>query len=52
MTAATWAASPDPETGAPRLDVLALARQTGHKDLKMLQRYYRASAEEIAKRLK
>ena len=51
-TFATWAASPDPETGAPRLDVLALARQTGHKDLKMLQRYYRASAEEIAKRLK
>ena len=51
-TFATWAASPDPETGAPRLDVLALSRQTGHKDLKMLQRYYRASAEEIAKRLK
>lgn len=50
-TFATWAASPDPKTGAPRLDVLALARQTGHKDLKMLQRYYRASAEDIAKRL-
>ena len=50
-TFATWAASPDPKTGAPRLDVLALARQTGHKDLKMLQKYYRASAEEIAKRL-
>lgn len=50
-TFATWAASPDPKTGAPRLDVLALARQTGHKNLKMLQRYYRESAENIAKRL-
>lgn len=50
-TFTTWAASPDPKTGAPRLDVLTLARQTGHKDLKMLQRYYRATAEEIAERL-
>ena len=50
-TFATWAASPDPETGAPRLDVLALARQTGHKNLKMLMKYYRATAEDIAKRL-
>lgn len=50
-TFATWAASPDPKTGVPRLDVLTLARQTGHKDLQMLQRYYRASAEEIAQRL-
>lgn len=50
-TFATWAASPDPETKMPRLDVLALARQTGHKDLRMLQRYYRASAEEVADRL-
>lgn len=50
-TFCTWAASPDPRTGAPRLDVLALARQTGHKNLKMLQRYYRATAEEIAERL-
>lgn len=50
-TFATWAASPNPKTGAPRLDVLALARQTGHKNLKMLQRYYRASAEAIAKML-
>lgn len=50
-TFATWAASPDPKTGAPRLDVLALARQTGHKNLKMLQRYYRESAQNIAKRL-
>lgn len=50
-TFATWAASPDPETGAPRLDVLALARQTGHKNIKMLMKYYRASAADIAKRL-
>ena len=50
-TFCTWAASPDPRTGAPRLDVLALARQTGHKNLKMLQRYYRATAGEIAERL-
>nr|DAW09000.1 MAG TPA: Integrase [Caudoviricetes sp.] len=50
-TFATWAASPNPKTGAPRLDVLALARQTGHKNLAMLQRYYRPSAEDIAKRL-
>lgn len=50
-TFATWAASPDPRTGAPRLDVLALARQTGHKNLKHLQWYYRASAEDIANRL-
>ncbi len=50
-TFATWAASPNPKTGAPRLDVLALARQTGHKDLKMLQRYYRATAADIAKML-
>ena len=28
-TFATWAASPDPATGAPRLEVMALARQTG-----------------------
>lgn len=50
-TFATWAASPDPRTGAPRLDLLALARQTGHKNLKHLQRYYRASAADIASRL-
>ena len=47
-TFATWAASPDPKTGAPRLGLLALARQTGHKNLKMLQRYYRASAKDVA----
>lgn len=51
-TFATWAASPDPETGSPRLDVMALARQTGHQDLKMLMRYYRQSAEQNADRLK
>jgi integrase len=50
-TFATWAASPDPKTGAPRLDVLALARQTGHHDLRQLQKYYRKSAEEIADQL-
>lgn len=50
-TFATWAAGADPKTGAPRLDVLALARQTGHRDLKMLQKYYRASADQIAARL-
>lgn len=35
-----------------KLDVLDLARVTGHKDLNMLIRvYYRASAEDLAKRL-
>lgn len=47
-TFATWAASPDPKTGVPRLDVMALARQTGHRDLKMLMRYYRQTAAQIA----
>lgn len=50
-TFCTWAASPDPKTGAPRLDVLSLAKQTGHKNLAMLQRYYRATAQQIAQRL-
>ena len=50
-TFATWAASPDPKTGVPRLDLLSLARQTGHKNLKMLQCYYRPKSEDIAKRL-
>jgi integrase len=36
---------------AQRLDVLDLARMVGHRDLKMLQAYYNASAEEIAGRL-
>lgn len=50
-TFATWAASPNPKTGAHRLELLDLARQTGHKNLKMLQRYYRATGEEIAQRI-
>lgn len=50
-TFATWAASPDPKAGVPRLDLLSLARQTGHKNLKMLQCYYRPKSEDIAKRL-
>jgi integrase len=36
---------------AQRLDVLDLARMVGHRDLKMLQAYYNATAEEIAARL-
>jgi integrase len=34
-----------------KLDVLALARMVGHKDLRMLSIYYNESAEELAKRL-
>jgi integrase len=34
-----------------KLDVLALARMIGHRDLRMLQRYYNESAHDIAKRL-
>ena len=34
-----------------KLDVLALARMVGHRDLRMLQVYYNESAEELAKRL-
>lgn len=34
-----------------KVDVMALARITGHKDLKMLMVYYRESAEDLAKRL-
>lgn len=34
-----------------KLDVLALARMVGHRDLKMLQVYYNESAEDIAARL-
>jgi integrase len=34
-----------------KLDVLALARLTGHKDIKQLLRYYNETASEIAKRL-
>lgn len=36
---------------AQRLHVLDLARMTGHKDLKKLQIYYNATAEEIAGKL-
>lgn len=36
---------------AKRVDVLTLAKISGHKDLKMLQIYYRETAEDIAKRL-
>ena len=36
---------------ARKLDVLALARMIGHKDLRMLQVYYNETAEELAKRL-
>jgi hypothetical protein len=34
-----------------KLDVLALARMIGHRDLRMLQVYYNESAAELAKRL-
>lgn len=34
-----------------KLDVLALAKMIGHKDIKMLMVYYDESAEELAKRL-
>lgn len=36
---------------AAKVHVLDLARIVGHQDLKMLQRYYNASAEDIADRL-
>ncbi|MBX9638080.1 MAG: site-specific integrase [Nitrosomonas sp.] len=34
-----------------KVDILTLSRISGHRDLRMLQIYYRESAEEIAKRL-
>ena len=34
-----------------KLDVLALARMTGHRDLKMLQRYFNPTAESLAEKL-
>lgn len=34
-----------------KLDPMALARMVGHRDLKMLMRYYEADAAELAKRL-
>jgi len=36
---------------ARRLDVLALARMVGHRDLRQLQVYYNESAEDMARRL-
>jgi integrase len=36
---------------AKKLDILDLARMSGHRNLSMLQVYYRETAEEIAKRL-
>lgn len=36
---------------ARRVDVLTLARITGHRDIKMLLRYYRETPEQIAARL-
>ncbi len=36
---------------AKKLDVLALARMVGHRDLRMLQIYYNESAEDMAGRL-
>lgn len=49
-TFCTWAASPGAD-GAPRLDVMSLARQTGHKNIKMLMRYYRPNVESFVSRL-
>ena len=34
-----------------KIDVLALARMVGHRDIKMLLRYYDETAEDLAKRL-
>lgn len=34
-----------------KLDVLALARMVGHRDIRQLQRYYNPTAEELAERL-
>jgi integrase len=36
---------------ASKLNVLELARMVGHRDIKMLQRYYNATADELAARL-
>ena len=49
-TFCTWAASPGPD-GAPRLDVMSLARQTGHRNLRFLMHYYRKRPEEMLDRL-
>lgn len=49
-TFCTWAASPGHD-GAPRLDVLALAKQTGHRNFKMLMKYYRKDPTDLLSRL-
>ena len=49
-TFCTWAASPGPD-GAPRLDVMSLARQTGHAKVRMLMRYYRPDVSTFSDRL-
>lgn len=49
-TFCTWAASPGPD-GSPRLDVMSLARQTGHANVKMLMRYYRPDVSTFSDRL-
>ncbi len=49
-TFCTWAASPGPD-GAPRLDVMSLARQTGHANVRMLMRYYRPDVSTFSDRL-
>lgn len=49
-TFCTWAASPG-EDGSPRLDVLSLAKQVGHQNIRQLMTYYRPKPEDLAKRL-
>lgn len=49
-TFCTWAASPARD-GAPRLELLALARQLGHRNLKNLLRYYRKDPVDMIDRL-
>ena len=49
-TFCTWAASPGAD-GAPRLELLALARQLGHRNLKNLLRYYRKDPVDMIDRL-
>lgn len=49
-TFCTWAASPG-EDGAPHLDVLSLAKQLGHQNIRQLMTYYRPKPEDLAKRL-
>jgi integrase len=36
---------------AKKVDILTLARISGHRDMRMLQIYYRESVEDIAKRI-